>query len=347
MIEEEAQDNEIEIDAVDSIELSIDDDINDQDEALAVDASSEDEPEELSAKMLEMHENLSLKAQVEAAVFAAAKPLKSADLIELVSHSIGLKEMDAILESLQAEYAERDGGFNLEYVKGLGFQFQSAAAAGPLMERLFASRPRPLSRAALETLSIIAYRQPCTRAAIEFVRSVDAGSIIKNLMDRDLIRCVGRKEDAGRPMLFGTTDEFLQVFGLSSLQELPTLQSFQAESDTVREAMKELESIDEVDVEDFIGDEDEDLPRVSDGLNESNELNAQSEEELVDENEQICDESSAPEDQETLTGATVADNDSLEEYDDQDDTASNQSDQDPEMALADGDSIEARGRELD
>lgn len=225
------------------------------------------DPMELTPKMREMHEALSLRSQIEAAIFASPKPLKAADLVELVSFTKGLKEVEKTLQDLKEEYATREGGFTLEYVKGMGYQFQSVPAAAPLMEGLFSSRPRPLSRAALETLSIIAYRQPCTRAVVEFIRGVDSGSIIKNLMDRELIKCVGRKEDSGRPMLFGTTDEFLAVFGIRSLDELPSLQSFQPASETLQQALDELDELErEVDVEDFVGDDTEEHPELGEGL---------------------------------------------------------------------------------
>jgi segregation and condensation protein B len=124
------------------------------------------------------------------------------------------------------------------------------------MERMFASRPRPISRAALETLAIIAYRQPVTRAEVEFIRGVDAGSIFKTLLERDLIKCTGRKEIVGRPMLFGTTDNFLTVFNLSSIKDLPPLESFQPSREMVQGAMEKLEGQQDelVDVEEYIAD---------------------------------------------------------------------------------------------
>jgi segregation and condensation protein B len=139
-----------------------------------------------------------------------------------------------------SQYRERGGGFRLENLRKHGYQFRTVQAASPLMARMFASRPRPLSRAALETLAIIAYRQPVTRADVEFIRGVDSGSIIKNLLDRELVACVGRREDAGRPMLFGTSAEFLKVFNLQSLDELPPLSSFQPAQDVIREAKSRL-----------------------------------------------------------------------------------------------------------
>ena len=153
--------------------------------------------------VFELEEALNLKGQIEAAIFASPKPLKVTELIEI----IGLEEdqpsseIEALLEELEAEYRDRMGGFKLEYIKRQGYQFRTVQAAAPLMEKIFSHRPEPLSKAALETLAIIAYRQASYRADIGFVRGVNAGSIVKNLVERELIKCVGRKEVAGRPML--------------------------------------------------------------------------------------------------------------------------------------------------
>lgn len=204
-----------------------------------------------------LSEQLDLTGKVEAVIFASPKPLKPSDILEIIQtdderHSI--KEVEGVLNSLVRLFNERSGGFKLEFLKGVGYQFRTVEAAKDLMAKMFASRPRPLSRAALETLSIIAYRQPCTRADVEFVRGVDSGSIIKNLMDRDLTTCVGRKEDAGRPMLFGTTEEFLKVFRLSSLDELPPLTAFQPAKEVMDQASKGVDQEESVDVDEFLDD---------------------------------------------------------------------------------------------
>jgi segregation and condensation protein B len=179
--------------------------------------------------------DLPLKAQVEAVLFASPKCLNISEIAQLVLiPEERFSEVESAVQELVWEYQQRAGGFRLEGIRGHGYQFRTISTAAPLMKRMFATRPRPLSRASLETLSIIAYRQPCTRAEIEYIRGVDAGSIIKHLLERNLIACVGRKEEAGRPMLFGTTQEFLQVFGFSSVRDLPSLASFQASTETIQ-----------------------------------------------------------------------------------------------------------------
>ncbi len=201
--------------------------------------------------------DMRLEAKIEAIVFASQKPLRPQEVVDMLHDpSITAEDVQATLDQLVEFYEDRAGGFKLRHLKRLGYQFQTSDAAGPIMERMFASRPRPISRAALETLAIIAYRQPCTRAEIEFIRGVDAGSIFKTLLERELIRCVGRKEIVGRPMLFGTTDQFLTVFNLSSIKDLPSLESFQPNRDMVQSATERLDAaaVDLVDVEEYIAD---------------------------------------------------------------------------------------------
>jgi segregation and condensation protein B len=205
---------------------------------------------------LALREELSLESQVEAIVFASPKPIKAIEIHEILNQlnaEISLPQVEAALKLLIKMYSERAGGFKLENIRSEGYQFRTVECAAPLMERLFATRPRPLSRAAFETLSIIAYRQPVTRAEVEYIRGVDAGSIIKNLMDRNLIQCVGRKDEAGRPMLFGTTFEFLRVFKLQTLNDLPSLASFQPQLEVMKQANEALDPQTEVDIEPYVG----------------------------------------------------------------------------------------------
>jgi len=218
-------------------------------------------------------EELRLESQIEAIVFASPRPLRTTDIHELLCDpalalpAITLADVQTALDGLTEHYRNRCGGFHLRYIKRMGYQFQTVPAAARLMEKQFAARPRPISRAAMETLSIIAYRQPVTRADVEYIRGVDAGSIMKGLLERGLIACSGRKEIAGRPMLFSTTDEFLKVFQIGNVKDLPPLESFQPPAELLEGAMEKLAeaSADEaegsppdhaVDLEDFIGDEE-------------------------------------------------------------------------------------------
>jgi segregation and condensation protein B len=107
-----------------------------------------------------------------------------------------------------------------------GWQFRTNPDNAEWVRKMLASKPVRLSRAALETLAVIAYRQPVTRAEIEDVRGVDSGGVLKLLLDRRLIKIIGKKEEIGRPSLYGTTKDFLEFFGLKDLTNLPTLREF-------------------------------------------------------------------------------------------------------------------------
>ena len=125
------------------------------------------------------------------------------------------------VENLNAAYHETGRAFRIEALAS-GYQVLTLPAFGPLLARLKGERQQGrLSQAALETLAIIAYRQPILRADLESIRGVACGEVLKSLMDRRLVRIVGRAEEVGRPMLYGTTREFLRVFGLASPTELP------------------------------------------------------------------------------------------------------------------------------
>ncbi len=200
---------------------------------------------------------LSLEAKVEAIIFASPRPIKALEILDLFQGEITQEALQDALDQLYEHYKGRRGGFRIEFIKSLGYQFQTVQEAAPLMERLFASRPRPISKAGLETLAIIAYRQPVTRAEVEYIRGVDAGGMLKNLMDKGLVECVGRKPDAGRPMLFGTTSEFLKIFRVNSLKDLPPLESFQPPPELLKEASQAVEEIAPVDIEQFISCETE------------------------------------------------------------------------------------------
>ncbi len=199
---------------------------------------AEEEPEE------EYTCDLNTLAQVEALLLASTKPMKIPEIADYLTEDLDHQSIKYLIEELQESYSERESGIEVASIKGQGYRIQTRPEAAPLMQRLFACRPRPLSRSAQETIAIIVYRQPVTRSEIEFIRGVDAGSIVKSLMDRGFVKCVGRKDVPGRPMLFGTTDEFLRVFGLSSIKELPNLESFQSQDEVLNQAEKAIERFD-------------------------------------------------------------------------------------------------------
>jgi segregation and condensation protein B len=165
------------------------------------------------------------KRILEALVLAGGEPLAPARLAKVVPGLTASRARELALE-LRAEY-ERDGrGFELVEVAG-GFQLRTRPELAEWLQRLERERPARLSRAALETLAVVAYRQPATRAEVEHVRGVDCGPVLRSLLERHLVRIAGHRDAPGRPMLYGTTRRFLEVFGLASLDELPSLRDLE------------------------------------------------------------------------------------------------------------------------
>jgi segregation and condensation protein B len=130
------------------------------------------------------------------------------------------------LEKLQGFYRDGVRGIVLNEVAG-GWQFRTCPSTSEFVRRFLKVKPHRLTRAALETLAIIAYRQPVTRPEVEDIRAVDSGAVIKALLDRQLIKILGKKEEPGRPLLYGSTPQFLEFFNLRDLASLPTLREFQ------------------------------------------------------------------------------------------------------------------------
>jgi len=162
-----------------------------------------------------------LPAVLESLLFAAGAPVSVARLVEALDGPSRAEVVQA-LDALAAEYERCGRGLRLVQVGG-GYQLRTPAEYGPWVRRLLRERPPRLSRPMLETLAIVAYRQPCTRVEIEAIRGVEADAVLATLSDRKLVRILGRKEAPGRPLLYGTTKEFLEVFGLPDLNSLPTL----------------------------------------------------------------------------------------------------------------------------
>lgn len=170
------------------------------------------------------HEELPVKAIVEAALFLSHEPL-SLNKLSFVA-GVTAKEVKQALEELGLDLEKSERGLTLLEQKD-GYQLGTKPAAAPYVEKLFSEDPSsmPLSRAALETLAVIAVKQPVTRLEVEKIRGVKAEGVIDNLLKRGLIRINGRREGLGRPFLYGTTGEFLKYFGLKDLSELKELKN--------------------------------------------------------------------------------------------------------------------------
>ena len=158
---------------------------------------------------------------IEALILASPEPI-SPQRIAVVLGSIKPGDIKKHVGALNELYQQEDHAFEIWEVAG-GYQFRTRPDYAAYVQQLHEQRPARLSRAALETIAVIAYRQPLTRAEVEHIRGVDAGAVLRNLIERKLVRIAGHKEVPGRPMLYATTRRFLEVFGLKSLDDLPTL----------------------------------------------------------------------------------------------------------------------------
>jgi segregation and condensation protein B len=161
-----------------------------------------------------------LKRIIEALLFSSERPVTATRLAEASDAADG-RQVRSIVRELQQDYEERGAAFAIEEIAG-GFQMLTRPEFAAHVSRLQGRQQQEtLSKAALETLAIVAYRQPVTRASLEDIRGVGSGHILRALVDRRLLKVVGRAEELGRPLLYGTTRRFLEAFGLKSLADLP------------------------------------------------------------------------------------------------------------------------------
>jgi segregation and condensation protein B len=162
-----------------------------------------------------------IKAVIEALIFASDVPL-APEKIRVIFPEVEKTEIKEIIDQLISEYNERQGGIVLQEVAG-GFQFRTNYELAQWVKKLKSTKPHSLSPQALETLAIIAYRQPIVKSEIEDVRGVDVGGQLKGLLEKKLIRIVGRKDVPGKPIIYGTTKKFLEVFNLKDIMDLPNI----------------------------------------------------------------------------------------------------------------------------
>ena len=166
-----------------------------------------------------------IRSIIESLFFVADGPLTIQRLGEVLE-GVEREDLRSTLDELQAELENGRRGLRLVEVAG-GYQLRTAKVNADWVKKFLGGRPARMGRATLETLAIIAYRQPITRAEIEAIRGVDVDGVINTLLDRSLIRAVARKDVPGRPFLYGTTPEFLQLFNLKDLTHLPTLKEME------------------------------------------------------------------------------------------------------------------------
>ena len=204
--------------------------IADENPAFAPDAANvgndsdgpDDERQEEAEAAIRSH----LKGIIEALVFASDTPMSPSDIAKAAKAN--RKMVVELLREVQGDFDGR--GIRLVEVAG-GFAFRTAPAFGQFVRDVSAQRPVKMTRAQLETLAIVAYRQPMTRPEIDEIRGVDSGPVLKVLLERGLVRILGKRDEPGRPLIYGTTAEFLSFFSLKSLKELPSLRDFSELSD--------------------------------------------------------------------------------------------------------------------
>ena len=175
-----------------------------------------------------------LRQLLSALLLAADGPLKVDAIVQLLGEAVDDEEWPERVDSQTVERTLNElsedvsATFGVELVEVAGgWRFRTKSSFGPLVRRLWPERKLRLSKAALEALAVIAYRQPCTRADVESVRGVDCGGVVRSLLEKGLLKISGKSEDVGRPLLYRTTPLFLETFSLKSISSLPTLRSIE------------------------------------------------------------------------------------------------------------------------
>ncbi len=173
---------------------------------------------------------------IESVLFVAGNPVGFSTLLAVareVQPNLSAHSARELLVQLREKLREEGRGIRLAEVAG-GYQLRTPSECAPYLRRVVTRRPPRMTRATLETLAMVAYRQPMTRAEIEELRGVDCGPVLRHLLEKKLVRILGRKEEPGRPLMYGTTKEFLSLFSLKDLSSLPTLKDFVELSDEFR-----------------------------------------------------------------------------------------------------------------
>lgn len=174
------------------------------------------------------------KGIIESILFVSDKPV-TVDQFKQVMEELSAPDVEKIIQSLKEDYAQKVGGMVITEIAG-GYQMLTNPSHASHIRNFYKTRTKEkLSRPSLETLAIIAYKQPVSRADIELVRGVNSDGVMAHLLGKALIKIVGRKEVAGRPFLYGTTKEFLEYFGLRSIEDLPKLEEFPMLSATIEQ----------------------------------------------------------------------------------------------------------------
>jgi len=188
-------------------------------------------------------EDAQLKAILEALIFVSGSPLSLERIKEIVG-AVNKKDLQRLLDEMVEEYRKGERGFSLVEVAE-GFQFRTRIEHAEWVRKLMKIKTSTLSQPALETLAIIAYRQPVVRGDIEKVRGVDSGGVLRTLLEKKLVKIIGKKDVPGKPLVYGTSKRFLEVFGLKDLSQLPTLKDLDSLGPASMEGVLPLEEHEE------------------------------------------------------------------------------------------------------
>ena len=207
-----------------------------------------------------------LKGILEALLFVTAEPIPVTRFLALLG-AVTKQDVDLALASLAQDYEQEGRGLQLAEVAG-GYRIVTKAEFAPWLKRLEKVKsPSKLSRSALESLAIIAYKQPIVRAEVEQIRGVETSGVIRTLLERKLVRIVGRKEEPGRPIMYGTTKFFLEHFGLRDLSQLPPLREFKELGES-EQAMLPIDEVVAVDGESLLQGSEASGEGLSEGMAE-------------------------------------------------------------------------------
>jgi len=203
---------------VENVDLESLNDNSESEENIEIEETSEESKPEIYEAEVEP----TAESVVEAVLFASDEPLSANRLANITETSA--RQINKHIQNLNEKYKTNNHSFRIEQIAG-GFQMMTLTTYNHWLKKLLRARDdSKLSQAAVETLAIIAYKQPIIRADIEAIRGVAAGDMIRNLMYKGLVKIVGRAEVLGRPMLYGTTKKFLEIFGLNTLKDLPKIE---------------------------------------------------------------------------------------------------------------------------
>lgn len=226
-----------------------------------VETTGEASPERAEVELApdDVQQTVTLRSVVEAILFASDEPL-DASKIAKVAGAGSARQVRTLIEELNDEYGQRGSAYHIEQIAG-GYVMLTLPEYNDWLKQLLRTRQESkLSQAALETLAIVAYKQPVMRVTVEAIRGVGAGDMVRNLMEKGLVKIVGRAEELGRPLLYGTTRKFLEVFALNTLLDLPKVAELRPQTESAPKQDQPAEEFPSADDDNPAGTAEESSP---------------------------------------------------------------------------------------